>query len=80
MKIYSSESTTRPLTIDDVSSPTTVYVNEDIREVTRSDEITGETNIGYVYKVREFSRKEYEDLKTSEYILELEMELAGVQL
>ena len=41
-------------------------------------ELHDKNNIdSYIYKVREFSRKEYEDLKTSEYILELEMELAG---
>lgn len=71
MKLYRSESGARPEPLDVESSPTTVYVNENVQEIRREEETL------YAYDVREFERGEWEDLQTAQYILELEMELAG---
>lgn len=77
MKLYKSESAVRPFDIDAESSPTTVYVNQNIQEIQRADEMTGETQTIFTYDVREFTKQEYSDLITAEYILDLEMQLAG---
>ena len=75
MKTFKSESGTMPLPIDDISSPTTVYVNENVTEVERTDEMTGETTTVYQYDVRLFSREEWEKLQTADLIVDLQVQI-----
>ena len=75
MKTFKSESGTMPLPIDDISSPTTVYVNENVIEVERTDEETGETNTVYQYDVRLFSREEWEKLQMADLITDLQVQI-----
>ena len=75
MKTFKSESGTMPLPIDDISSPTTVYVNENVVEVERTDEETGETTTVYQYDVRLFSREEWEKLQTADLIVDLQVQI-----
>ena len=75
MKTFKSESGTMPLPIDDISSPTTVYVNENVTEVERTDEMTGETNTVYQYDVRLFTREEWERLQMADLITDLQVQI-----
>ena len=75
MKTFKSESGTMPLPIDDISSPTTVYVNENVTEVERTDEMTGETTTVYQYDVRLFSREEWEKLQMADLITDLQVQI-----
>ena len=75
MKTFKSESGTMPLPIDDTSSPTTVYVNENVTEVERTDEMTGETTTVYQYDVRLFSREEWEKLQMADLITDLQVQI-----
>ena len=75
MKTFKSESGIMPLPIDDTSSPTTVYVNENVTEVERTDEMTGETITVYQYDVRLFSREEWEKLQTADLIVDLQVQI-----
>ena len=75
MKTFKSESGTMPLPIDDISSPTTVYVNENVTEVERTDEMTGETTTAYQYDVRLFSREEWEKLQMADLITDLQVQI-----
>ena len=79
MKTFKSESGTMPLPIDDISSPTTVYVNENVVESERTDEMTGETTTVYQYDVRLFSREEWERLQMAKRIIDLEIALIGAE-
>ena len=79
MKTFKSESGTMPLPIDDISSPTTVYVNENVTEVERTDEITGETTTVYQYDVRLFSREEWEKLQTADLIVDLQVQILEME-
>ena len=79
MKTFKSESGTMPLPIDDTSSPTTVYVNENVTEVERTDEMTAETTTVYQYDVRLFSREEWEKLQMAKRIIDLEIALIGAE-
>ena len=75
MKSFKSESGTMPLPIDDTSSPTTVYINENVTEVERTDEETGETSTVYRYDVRLFSREEWEKLQMADLITDLQVQI-----
>ena len=75
MKTFKSESGIMPLPIDDTSSPTTVYVNENVVESERTDEETGETTTVYQYDVRLFSREEWEKLQMADLITDLQVQI-----
>ena len=75
MKTFKSESGTMPLPIDDISSPTTVYVNENVVESERTDEETGESTTVYQYDVRLFSREEWEKLQMADLITDLQVQI-----
>ena len=79
MKMLKSESGIMPLPIDDVSSPTTVYVNENVVETERTDEMTGETSTVYRYDVRLYSREEWERLQMAKRIIDLECALIDAE-
>ena len=75
MKTFKSESGIMPQPIDDTSSPTTVYVNENVIEVERTDEMTGETTTFYQYDVRLFSREEWEKLQIVDSLVDLQVQI-----
>ena len=79
MKTFKSESGTMPLPIDDISSPTTVYVNENVVEVERTDEMTGETTTVYQYDVRLFSREEWEKLQIIDSLVDLQVQILEME-
>lgn len=79
MKIVQSESRERPVKIDDTSSPTTVYVNENVVESERIDEMTGATSTVYRYDVRLYSREEWEKLQMAKRIIDLECALIDAE-
>jgi hypothetical protein len=79
MKMFKSESGAMPLPIDDESSPTTVYVNENVVESERTDEMTGEISTVYRYDVRLYSREEWEKLQMANRIIDLECALIDAE-
>ena len=79
MKIVQSESRERPVEIDDTSSPTTVYVNENVVETERIDEMTGKISTVYRYDVRLYSREEWERLQMAKRIIDLECALIDAE-
>ena len=79
MKMFKSESGAKPLPIDDESSPTTVYVNENVVESERIDETTGEVSTVYRYDVRLYSREEWEKLQMAKKIIDLECALIDAE-
>ena len=79
MKIVQSESRERPVEIDDTSSPTTVYVNENVVETERIDEMTGKISTVYRYDVRLYSREEWEKLQMAKRIIDLECALIDAE-
>ena len=79
MKMFKSESGAMPLPIDDTSSPTTVYVNENVVESERIDEMTGEISTVYRYDVRLYSREEWEKLQMAKRIIDLECALSDAE-
>lgn len=79
MKMFKSESGAMPLPIDDTSSPTTVYVNENVVESERIDEMTGEISTVYRYDVRLYSREEWEKLQMAKRIIDLECALIDAE-
>lgn len=79
MKVFKSESGAMPLPIDDVSSPSTVYVNENVSEFERTDEMTGEISTAYRYDVRLYSREEWEKLQMAKRIIDLECALIDAE-
>ena len=79
MKTFKAESGTMPLPIDDTSSPTTVYVNENVIEVERTDEEMGETTTVYQYDVRLFSREEWEKLQIIDSLVDLQVQILEME-
>ena len=79
MKIVQSESRERPVEIDETGSPTPVYLRDNVEESTRSDGFGGEHTV-FVYRERQLTRQEYNDLKTAEYVLDLECRLAQLEM
>lgn len=79
MKSYYSESVDMPLAVDDVSSPTTVYVNSEIQENERPGE-NEQAQTYFKYKVSEYTRQEWEKEKEIEYMLDLDFRLSMVEL
>ena len=71
MKEYRSSSTVKPVEIDTKSSPTTTYVNSDIKEVER--EMNGEKIIMFEYLVKEYTKDEY-------FKLQKEIDLTATQM
>lgn len=78
MKIVQSESRERPVEIDETSSPTTVYVRENIAEITKTDEMSGAESVVYQYLEKQFTRPEWESLRIAKYVIDLEFKLAIV--
>lgn len=74
MKILQSESGEIPLAIDETSSPTTVYVRENVEECQREDE-RGVAVTGYQYTEKQYSKKEWEDVQIANYVINLEYNL-----
>ena len=79
MQLLKSESGTMPLPIDNTSSPTTIYVNENVVESERIDEMTGEKSTVYRYDVRLYSRDEWEKLQMANRIIDLECALIDAE-
>ena len=79
MKIVQSESRERPVEVDETSSPTTVYVNENVVESERIDEMTGKISTVYRYDVRLYSRDEWERLQMANRIIDLECALIDAE-
>ena len=79
MRMFKSESGAMPLPIDETSSPTTVYVNENVVESERTDEMTGEVSTVYRYDVRLYSRDEWEKLQMANRIIDLECALIDAE-
>ena len=79
MRSVQSESRERPANIDDVSSPTTVYVNENVVESEKTDAMTGESSTVYRYDVRMYSRDEWEKLQMANRIIDLECALIDAE-
>jgi hypothetical protein len=74
MKIVQSESGEVPLEVDETSSPSTVYVRENIEPFTREDEMGGSV-AGYRYLEKQYDRQEWEDLQIAKYVIDLEFRL-----
>lgn len=74
MKIVQSESGEVPLEVDETSSPTTVYVRENIEPFTREDEMGGSV-AGYRYLEKQYDRQEWQDVQVARYVLDLEYRL-----
>ena len=79
MKTVTSESTARPIEIDETSSPTTVYIRESIEESTRVDAMTGAENAIYRYTEKQFTRREWQELQVAKYVVDLEFKLAMLE-
>jgi hypothetical protein len=79
MKMFKSESGAIPIPIDDTSSPTTVYVNENVVESEQTDGMTGEISTVYRYDVRLYSREEWEKLQMAKRIIDLECALIDAE-
>lgn len=74
MKIVQSESGEMPPEIDETSSPSTVYVRQNIESFTREDEIGGSV-AGFRYLEKQYDRQEWQDLQIAQYVLDLEFRL-----
>lgn len=59
-----SESTERPLEIDETSSKKVVYVRRNIKEVTVQDEVSEETRTIYQYEENTIPKADWETYKT----------------
>ena len=79
MKFIYSESVDMPLSIDEASSPTTVYVRNDIQELTKEDE-DGAIQTYYKYKEAQCTKEEWAKEKEIKYLLEMDFRLAMVEL
>lgn len=79
MKTVTSESTARPIEIDETSSPTTVYIRESIEESTRVDAMTGAENTIYRYTEKQFTRREWQELQMAKRIIDLECALIDAE-
>lgn len=69
MQTITSYSSQRPLSVDEVTSPTTTYVNDQVRtqNVTNQD---GVIETQYVYRTRKYSKQEYASLNPKPIIEE----------
>lgn len=74
MKIVQSESGEVPLEVDETSSPSTVYVRENIEPFTREDEMGGSV-AGFRYLEKQYDRQEWQDVQVARYVLDLEYRL-----
>lgn len=74
MKIVQSESGEVPLEVDETSSPSTVYVRENIEPFTREDEMGGSV-AGFRYLEKQYDRQEWQDVQVARYVLDLEFKL-----
>ncbi len=74
MKIVQSESGEMPQEIDETSSPSTVYVRENIEAFEKEDSF-GSIVSGYKYDEKQYSRQEWEELKVANYVIDLEFRL-----
>lgn len=72
LTFYTSESDSMPEELDTESSPTTVYIRQNIHEEERPDEMTGETRIVYVYDEAKISRSEYNEYVIGKTMADLE--------
>ena len=71
---YKSESDTRPKPIE--YGKKTVYLHKNIEEKTRTDEMTGETEIYYEYDEAKMSYSEYDEYTTELRLNDVEDVLA----
>ena len=74
MKTTRASSGHRPPEIDETSSPTTVYVRENITETTQQLE-DGSSIPWWEYSERQYDRREYNELQIAQYVLDLEFRL-----
>lgn len=74
MKIVQSESGEMPLEVDETSSPSTVYIRENIEPFTREDEIGGSV-AGFRYLEKQYDAQEWQDVQVARYVLDLEYRL-----
>lgn len=59
MRTYKAESNVKPVAVDIKSSPTTVYLNNNVKKLEIENPETKEKSISYRYEVTEMSREEY---------------------
>lgn len=78
MKILKSSSSTYPPLIDDYSSPTSVFVHEDIQEITRTDE-EGLPMTEYIFMQKIYTRDEWDKIQTAEAILDVYTQIAELK-
>lgn len=62
MQTITTYSSHRPLDIDEVTSPTTTYVNDKIRTKSITNE-DGVIETQYVYRTRKYSKEEWANLE-----------------
>lgn len=74
MQSVQSESGEMPLELDETSSPTTVYVREQIEPFVREDAMSGDV-VGFRYLEKQYSRQEWQELQIAAYVLDLEFRL-----
>lgn len=74
MKITRASSGHKPPEIDETSSPTTVYVRENIVETVMQSE-DGSSAPWWEYEERQYDRREYNELQIANYVIDLEFRL-----
>ncbi len=74
MKTIQSSSGHRPQEIDESSSPTTVYVRENIVETVREGH-DGESVPWWEYTEHQYARQEWDELQIAKYVIDLEYQL-----
>lgn len=79
MEVKQSSSGVRPDAIDATSSPTTVYVRENIQETTIETEMGGQQQ-WFTYTEKHYARQEWEELQVAQYVIDLEYELAQLKI
>ena len=79
MKKYKSRSTVRPNHIDETSSPTTTYINSNIKEIQVEDEFTKETRTEFEYDVEQFEKEEYKFYEIKQMNLQTLANMANVE-
>lgn len=62
MNYYKSVSNTKPQAVDNLSSPTTVYLRKNIQAIEVEDVETGNTRTEYHYNEAAISKDEYIDI------------------
>lgn len=55
------EADTEPVDIDLTSSPPTVYINKNAHQEEKTDIVTGETRIVWIYDQAQVNRQEYDN-------------------